>query len=78
MDVKAAKAILGRISTTENYPIELAFDAFQQETGSHDYEHFLDLISDLENDFYIENNDGQLNFYSKILKDWWRIFHGKL
>lgn len=78
MDVKAAKAILGRISTTENYPIELAFDAFLQETGSHDYEHFLDLISDLENDFYIENNDGQLNFYSKILKDWWRIFHGKL
>jgi len=78
MDVKAAKAILGRVSTTEDYPIELAFDAFQKETGSHDYEHFLDLISDLENDFYIENKDGQLNFYSKILKDWWRIFHGKI
>ncbi|AKB38978.1 putative ATPase (AAA+ superfamily) [Methanosarcina siciliae C2J] len=78
MDVKAAKAILGRISTTENYPLELAFDAFQQETGSHDYEHFLDLISDLENDFYIEINDGKLNFYSKMLKDWWRIFHGKI
>lgn len=78
MDVKAAKAILGRISTTEDYPIELAFGVFQQETGFHDYEHFLDLISDLENDFYIENNNGQLNFYSKILKDWWRIFHGKV
>ncbi|AKB30678.1 hypothetical protein MSSIT_3959 [Methanosarcina siciliae T4/M] len=78
MDVKAAKAILGRISTTESYPLELAFDAFQQETGSYDYEHFLDLISDLENDFYIEINDGKLNFYSKMLKDWWRIFHGKV
>lgn len=78
MDVKAAKAILGRVSTTENYPIELAFDAFQQETGSHDYERFLDLISDLENDFYIENDDGKLNFYSKVLKDWWRIFHGNI
>ncbi|AAM03532.1 TPA: ATP-binding protein [Methanosarcina acetivorans] len=78
MDVKAAKAILGRISTTENYPLELAFDAFQQETGSYDYEHFLDLISDLENDFYIEINNGELNFYSKMLKDWWRIFHGKV
>lgn len=78
MDVKAAQAILGRVSTTENYSIELAFDVFQNETGSHDYEHFLDLISDLENDFYIKNNNGQLNFYSKILKDWWRIFHGKI
>ncbi len=78
MDVKAAKAILGRMSATENYPIELAFDSFQKETGSYDYEHFLDLISDLENDFYIENENGQLNFYSKILKDWWRIYHGKI
>jgi hypothetical protein len=68
---------LGKISTAENYSIELAFDVFQKETGSHDYDHFLDLISNLENDFYIENDDGQLNFYSKILKDWWRIFHGK-
>jgi uncharacterized protein len=77
IDSKAAQAILGKISTAENYSIELAFDIFQKETGSHDYDHFLDLISNLENDFYIENDDGQLNFYSKILKDWWRIFHGK-
>jgi len=76
MDSKAAKAILGNVSNNENYSLELAFDVFQRETGSHDYEHFLDLISDLENDFYIENNCGQLSFYSKILKDWWRIYHG--
>ncbi|MDI9393996.1 MAG: ATP-binding protein [Euryarchaeota archaeon] len=78
MDVKAAKAILGRTSTTDNYPLELAYNAFQQETGSNDYEHFLDLISDLENDFYLEINDGKLNFYSKMLKDWWRIYHGTI
>ena len=76
MDSKAARAILGNVSNNENYSLELAFDVFQRETGSHDYEHFLDLISDLENDFYIENNGGQLSFYSKILKDWWRIYHG--
>lgn len=76
MDEKAARAILGKVSCVENYPLALAFDIFQKETGSQDREHFLDLISDLENDFYINSNGGQLNFYSKILKDWWRIFHG--
>lgn len=77
MEEKAARAILRRVSRGDHYPIDLAFGIFEQETGIVDYEKFMDLIADLENDFYIENNPGEgLTFYSKMLMDWWRLYHG--
>ncbi|MCK4458430.1 MAG: ATP-binding protein [Methanosarcinales archaeon] len=77
MEEKAARAILRRVSRGEHYPIDLAFEIFEQETGIADYERFMDLIADLENDFYIENNPLKgLTFYSKMLRDWWRLYHG--
>ena len=45
--------------------------------GIDDYEKFMDLIADLGNDFYIEYDPKKgLNFYSKMLRDWWRVYYG--
>ncbi len=77
MEEKAARAILRKVSTEEYYPIDLAFGIFSQETGIDDYEKFMDLIGDLSNDFYIEHDPKKgLKFYSKMLRDWWRVNYG--
>ena len=77
MDEKAARAILRNVCNADYYPIEYAFDIFKTETGSNDYEKFMDLIADLSNDFYVEYDSKLgLKFYSKMLKDWWRVYHG--
>jgi hypothetical protein len=79
MEEKAAKAILRRVCSQDYYPIELAFGIFEKETGQDDYEKFMDLIADLSNDFYIEHDPQKgLKFYSKILRDWWRIYYGDI
>lgn len=79
MEEKAARAILRMVSRGDYYPIDLAFGIFEQETGIADYEKFMDLIADLENDFYIENDPLKgLTFYSKMLRDWWRLYHGRI
>lgn len=79
MEEKAAKAILRKVCSQDYYPIELAFEIFQKETGQDDYEKFMDLIADLSNDFYIEHDPKMgLKFYSKMLRDWWRIYYGDI
>ncbi len=79
MEEKAARAILRRVSSEDYYPLDLAFGIFKQETGVDDHERFMDLIADLENDFYIENDPLKgLTFYSKMLRDWWRLYHGEI
>jgi len=79
MEEKAARAILRRVSSEDYYPLDLAFGIFKQETGVDDHERFMDLIADLENDFYIENDSPKgLTFYSRMLRDWWRLYHGEI
>ncbi len=79
MEEKAARAILRRVSSEDYYPLDLAFGIFKQETGMDDHERFMDLIADLENDFYIENDSPKgLTFYSRMLRDWWRLYHGEI
>ena len=79
MEEKAARAILKRVSSEDYYPLDLAFGIFKQETEVDDRERFMDLIADLENDFYIENDSPKgLTFYSRMLRDWWRLYHGEI
>ncbi|RKX66214.1 MAG: hypothetical protein DRP42_03625 [Tenericutes bacterium] len=79
MEEKAARAILRRVSSEDYYPLDLAFGIFKQETGVDDHERFMDLIADLENDFYIEHDPLKgLTFYSRMLRDWWRLYHGEI
>lgn len=77
MDEKTARAILKKVAGGDYYPVDLAFGIFKEITGSDDYDKFMDLIADLSNDFYIEHDaDKGLKFYSKMLRDWWRVYHG--
>lgn len=77
MEEKAARAILRRACSVDHYPTDLAFGIFKQETGVDDYEKFMDLIADLSNDFYIAHDPKNgLKFYSKMLRDWWRVYYG--
>ncbi len=77
MEEKAARAILRMVCSEDYYPTDLAFSIYQQETGDDDYEKFLDLIADLSNDFYIVHDQTNgLKFYSKMLRDWWRVYYG--
>jgi len=79
MEEKASKAILRKVCSQDYYPVELAFGVFYKETGEDDYEKFMDLIADLGNDFYIEHDTKRgLKFYSKMLRDWWRIYYGDI
>lgn len=77
MEEKAARAILRKVSGDDYYPVDVAFGIFKEMTEIDDYDRFMDLIADLSNDFYIEyDKDKGLKFYSKMLKDWWRVYHG--
>ena len=77
MEEKAARAILKKACSVEYYPVNLAFGIFKHETGIDDCEKFIDLIADLSNDFYIEHDlEKGFKFYSKMLRDWWRVYIG--
>jgi len=76
---KVSRAILGKVCTTDYYDIELAFGIYQKETGDANRSKFMDLIANLENDFYIDfDRERGLKFYSKMLSDWWRIYHASI
>ncbi len=77
MEEKAARAILRKVCSVDYYPVDIAFGIFKQVTEIDDYEKFIDLIGDLSNDFYIEHDPKKgLKFYSKMLRDWWRVYYG--
>jgi hypothetical protein len=72
---RVAKEILKRLCQTSQISKEIAFDVFKKITNKDDYEWFTDLISDLENDFYLKQERNRILFYSKPLADWWRLYH---
>lgn len=74
---KAAEEILKEACLIDGgYSLNLAFDIFKQKTEIEDYEKFMDLIIDLENDFYIRVHNKKIHFRSKVLRDWWRLYYG--
>lgn len=73
---KAAEEILKNACIKEEgYPRDYAFSLFERTTGENDYEKFLDLLFDLENDFYIKIENKNIKFKSKVLRDWWRLYY---
>lgn len=76
---KSAEEILKEACKSEFYPIDMAFEIFKKTLGIDDYEKFIDLLLDLQNDMYIklERKDGKdvIVFQSKILRDWWRLYY---
>lgn len=76
MLAKAAKEILREVCLTdEGLPRQLAFNLFREATGMAGEERFLDLLYDLENDFYIIFDGEHIRFQSKVLRDWWRLYN---
>lgn len=71
---RAAKVLLKELCQTGSISMDAAFNIFSEVTNK-DYESFLDLISDLENDFYVNQTGDTLQFSSKVLRDWWRLYH---
>ncbi|KUG21266.1 MAG: hypothetical protein KO206_06325 [Methanomicrobiaceae archaeon] len=75
-EAKAARAILGKVSAAESLPAVIAYDIFRRSTGSESEDAFLALLAQLNHDFYVTSDTpGELRFYSKMLRDWWRIYH---
>jgi len=75
--MKAADRMLREICLVDDgFPLDLAFGIFKEASGIEDYERFMNLVSDLENDFYIKIVDKKLVFQSKVLRDWWRLYYG--
>lgn len=74
---KAADEMLKEVCLVDDgYPLDLAFNVFKEASGIEDYEKFMDLIFDLENDFYIKVVNKKAVFQSKVLRDWWRLYYG--
>ena len=73
----AAEEILRKVCLVDKgYPLGLAFSLFTRKSSINDFERFLDLIHDLENDFYIVVYNRKIFFRSKMLRDWWRLYYG--
>lgn len=75
-EAKAARAILSRVSVAGSLTVGIAYDIFRQSTASESEDAFLALLAQLNHDFYVNSeHSGELRFYSKMLRDWWRIYH---
>ena len=75
---KAAKALLKNLALAGEVPKPELYQQYLKATQQNaDVDGFNDLMSDLENDFYIKflpAND-RFVFFSKILRDWWRRYY---
>jgi len=72
---RAAEEILKETCLSDRYPTALAFDLYRRATGIEDEEKFMNLLYNLENDFYISVDGEQIRFQSKVLRDWWRLYN---
>jgi len=78
-EAKAARAILGKVSVAESLPMSIAYDIFRRNYGSGDEDAFRGLLAQLNHDFYVTSEiPGELKFYSKMLRDWWRIYYASV
>ncbi len=82
-EARAAKAVLGTLSRTEQ-PLEqgTVYQLYLKTCGltadSQHAEEFLQLMNKLENDFYVVNDDGRYTFFSRVLGAWWKTRFGFL
>ena len=75
---RAAKALLKKLALAGEMKRDQLYQDYLTETQRHpDAEGFNDLMSDLENDFYIRyrNENESYVFFSKILTDWWKRYY---
>lgn len=78
---RAARTILKALSRAENgLENNTIYSLFLQTSGkmhsTQSEEEFMRLMYKLDNDFYISTSDGRYDFYSRVLKLWWRSSYG--
>ena len=80
-EARAAKAILATLSKAQGaidqdqlYHVYLTTPSLA--TDSETNEHFLQLMHKLENDFYVVGNSGSYEFFSRVIKLWWKSHYG--
>ncbi len=80
-EARAAKAILGTLSRAAE-PVEwgalyqLFLDTARLPADADRSEAFLQLMSKLENDFYVVLEEGRFAFFSRVLGAWWKARYG--
>ena len=75
---RAAKKLLRELSLAGNFERDQCYQMFLKETQQQaDIDGFNNLMSDLENDFYIRflAETNSFVFFSKILRDWWLRYY---
>jgi len=78
---QTAKAVLGSLSRAEKgmekqtlYQVFLTNSNMQHLPQAEDS--FMQLMNKLDNDFYISFDDGRYEFFSRVLKLWWKTHYG--
>ncbi len=78
-EAKTARAILSKVSVADSLSMAIAYDIFRRNYGSDNEDAFRALLAQLNHDFYVTSETpGELRFYSKMLRDWWRIYHANI
>ncbi len=72
-----AKSFLKELCLKDSLPKKYLLDRFQKIGGSRDRSDFNQILSNLENDYYIKYNPAADSYYfaSNILKDWWKRYY---
>jgi len=76
-----ARTLLGKLSlTNDGFESKTLYQIFLNvNTLNHSIktqEDFQHLMNKLDNDFYISSQDGKYDFFSRVLKLWWRTYYG--
>ncbi|MCP4654784.1 MAG: hypothetical protein GY856_05125 [bacterium] len=82
-EAQAARAILGGLSRSQKGVEQgTLYQHYLKSVGrsaeAERAEAFLQLMSKLENDFYIVRHEGRFTFYSRVLGAWWKARYGFL
>jgi hypothetical protein len=71
-----AKAMLRELALRGELTVQELRNVCLQAVSDSSYEGFSNLLSDLENDFYLKRQGDVYRFHTKVLRDWWVRFYG--
>ena len=73
---RTAKNMLKQLAIKKSLTIRELRNISRQTVPDLSDEIFSNLLSDLENDFYLKRRDDSYIFHTKVLRDWWVRFYG--
>jgi hypothetical protein len=72
----STSVIKGSRISEKALPIQGLRRVYLQAVSEPSDEGFSHLLSDLQNDFYLQRQDDVYRFHTKVLRDWWIRFYG--